>query len=180
MKSQRATNAQLEAARIAQHHSKKMQDSVYDQREQMDKLAPIYEFNEEVIGAILDSMPHQNETKNIEITNFNKQEIAIKRYEEILDETQKDYNINKASLEVLLLSKDAKATAKASANSSFQDAIIHHILPVEGGSAETLSSSKTLDKVRGNRGVEARSQKSKHKKSKAEVIPGQQLSLELN
>ncbi|MEA5452962.1 hypothetical protein VB780_30605 [Leptolyngbya sp. CCNP1308] len=171
LKSQRATNAQLEAARIAQHHSKKMQDFVYDQREQMDKLAPIYEFNEEVIDAILESMSQQDETKSIEITDSNKQEVITDFYEKVLDQTQVEYNINKTTAESFFLSENEKSVTGFSTDLSPQ---------TEGESAETLSDSKILDNFQGNTGVKERLQKSKRTKSKAEVIPVQQLILELN
>lgn len=116
LKSQRATNAQLEAARIAQHHSKKMQDSVYDQREQMDKLTPIYEFNEEVIDTILESMSHNNKTKTIEINDSKKQELVTRFYDKELDQKQVEYNINKANIESLFSLDDTKSTAEFLAN----------------------------------------------------------------
>lgn len=52
LKSRKATGAELEAARIAQHHSRKMQDEVYDCQEQIEKIQPIYEFNTKVTQAV--------------------------------------------------------------------------------------------------------------------------------
>ncbi|MBE9157052.1 hypothetical protein IQ265_09470 [Nodosilinea sp. LEGE 06152] len=147
LKSQKATNAQLEAARIAQHHSKKMQDSVYEQREQMDKLTPIYEFNEEVIDAILESMSQQDETKSIEINDSNKQEVVTRFYEKMLDQTQVEYIINKTTAESLLSENEKSATGLPA----------ELYLQTERESAETLSNSKILGNSQGDRGVKEKS-----------------------
>jgi hypothetical protein len=200
LKSQRATNAQLEAARIAQHHSKKMQDSVYDQREQMDKLAPIYEFNEEIIGNILESMANQADFKGVEISDSNKQDTVIKYYENVFNEAQIDYVINKESAEILL-SEEPGTTARVSANSSFQDGVITHALTIEenpeggvssdnesraraglllleGDVGEAFANGKSAEDKGKKKGAKEKSKKSKH--ANIEEISEQQLSFELN
>ncbi len=49
LKDSNASEAELEAAARAMHHSRAMQSAVYDQQELHDKLAPIMEFNQQVL-----------------------------------------------------------------------------------------------------------------------------------
>lgn len=46
LKNSKATEAELEAAATAMHHSREMQSKVYDQRTKAEKMKPIFEFNQ--------------------------------------------------------------------------------------------------------------------------------------
>ena len=46
LKNSRATEAELEAAAAAMHHSREMQSKVYDQQTTAEKIKPIFEFNQ--------------------------------------------------------------------------------------------------------------------------------------
>jgi hypothetical protein len=48
LKDSGASEAELEAAACAMHHSRRMQSQIYDEQDRMNKMAPIVEFNERV------------------------------------------------------------------------------------------------------------------------------------
>lgn len=61
LKSKNASRAELEAARLAQHHSQKMQDQVYDYQEQQEKLQPILEFVENAAREVFQKLSGQDD-----------------------------------------------------------------------------------------------------------------------
>lgn len=52
LKDKKASRSELEAARTAMHHSEKMQNQIYDHQEQLRKLQPIFDFNEQAVQEV--------------------------------------------------------------------------------------------------------------------------------
>ncbi|MBD2261083.1 hypothetical protein [Pseudanabaena sp. FACHB-2040] len=105
LKSSRATRAELEAASVAQHHSQKMQDSVYDQREQMDKLQPIYDFNERVIDAIFEEMDNARRADISNTPQMNTTDLRLE-YKKHLDETEQCFDVIRSTINEAAKGKD--------------------------------------------------------------------------
>lgn len=53
LKEQGASEAELEAAAYAMHHDRKMQTEIYNQQTQQSRIAPIYSFNQRLLGKVL-------------------------------------------------------------------------------------------------------------------------------
>jgi len=64
LKSRDATLAEREGAWISMHHSRKMQDEVYDQQAQEDKTAFIYDFNNRVRAELIARGNHQGNSQS--------------------------------------------------------------------------------------------------------------------
>ena len=145
-------------------------------------------------------MANQADFKGVEISDSNKQDTVIKYYENVFNEAQIDYVINKESAEILL-SEEPEITARVSANSSFQDGVITHALTIEenseggvssdnesraraglllleGDVGEAFANGKSAEDKGKKKGAKEKSKKSKH--ANIEAISEQQLSFELN
>lgn len=55
LKNHGATESVLEGAAAAMHHSRKMQSQIYDVQDRLDKMAPVFEFNEQIFEKLLNS-----------------------------------------------------------------------------------------------------------------------------
>jgi hypothetical protein len=92
LKSNRASRAELEAASVAQHHSRRMQDRVYDQQEQLDKLQPIYDFNERVFTKVMQKLA-DSKARTIPVRDEQTQQ-TVRLYQQFLEERQCEFEVN--------------------------------------------------------------------------------------
>lgn len=55
LKNHGATESVLEGAAAAMHHSRRVQSQIYDVQDRLDKMAPVFEFNEQIFEKLLNS-----------------------------------------------------------------------------------------------------------------------------
>lgn len=55
LKNYGATESVLEGAAAAMHHSRRVQSQIYDVQDRLDKMAPVFEFNEQIFEKLLNS-----------------------------------------------------------------------------------------------------------------------------
>lgn len=109
LKSKKATRDELEAARLAQHHSQKMQDSVYDYQDQLDKLQPIYDFNERVFQEVyqkLDQQPKKQLDNNLD------EKEKLDNYRRLLEERQVEFDANYFAIDNYLKYESSSSVTK--------------------------------------------------------------------
>jgi hypothetical protein len=105
LKSQKGSRAELEAATVAQHHSQKMQDEVYDYQEQLEKIKPIFDFSEKTINKVFQtSFPALETNRKVSSKDLEEnEESQIKAYKSKLDELQGNFDINVETVNRILL-----------------------------------------------------------------------------
>ena len=137
LKSNKASRAELEAARLAQHHSQKMQDQVYDYQEQHDKLQPIYDFNERVITEVLQDLSKPG----TDAISFDDEQVEQQAYlyQKYLHERQHEFTANQDAVDSVL---NHSNTDKAK-NISTEPFIQEEVLDVVGNSQRTASKSSS-------------------------------------